>query len=170
MPDMNDLLWKHDDTAYRDKLAVLQEIASNWSDNPNDVRDFLPTLTTIWRENHDRERHPWVAMLAAHLLADVQETPESALSWDKLALRSLDDVWISVQDPNLYNAALRTLPSLYLNLAQSSRLCGQLLAFGEYIRRAEVALHWLPACAYRDDIVRTIGQEKGLVSMDTANG
>ena len=149
-------LLDHDMSNYKNIFNEIMEISRGWG-AISDKQDRLLPLTTIWHGlQADPETNALPRALVAHLLADLQLDPAAELQWDLESLRSLTPVWEQTADPRLFNAACRSLPSIYLSLARAAFGCADRLAAQEYLRRARAILPILPSCPYTSKLASAI--------------
>jgi hypothetical protein len=149
-------LLEHDSTTYSETFARIIELSKNWRTSA-DRRERLGPLTEIWAElQADPAAAALPLSMVAHLLADLQDDPAEELRWDLASLRALAPVWEQCTDGRLYDAACRSLPSIYLSLALAARKCGDIGGAREYLRRARLIFPVLPESRYTDDVDASI--------------
>jgi hypothetical protein len=149
-------LLEHDSSRYSDVLARIGDIVPGWRTGTARY-DRREALEDIWRELGDDPTRAFPRSMVAHLLADIQTDPHEETRWDLESLRVLAPVWEQTSDPRLFDAACRSLPSIYLSLACGARKRGDLEAAREYLRRARVTLPVLPGSPYTDELTMAIG-------------
>lgn len=107
------------------------------------ARALFEQAWAIRRDDYD-------ASIAAHYLAQVEESPHETLRWNLLAARHAESV--------AGDRALGFLASLYLNLGESHRQVGEWHQAQEAVARARAALAHLQPGGYRDFVAAGIGR------------
>lgn len=105
-------------------------------------------LTELWEEIGP-DGDPFHRCTLAHYLADLQETTEEELRWDRAALaaaETLTDDRVRAHHATLQVRAF--LPSLHLNLADDYQRLGRRDAARHHLRLAESVVDVLPADEY----------------------
>jgi hypothetical protein len=144
------MLLEHDSTTYSETFARIIELSKGWRTSATRYERLGP-LTEIWAEL--QTDHPTAALpmsMVAHLLADLQDDPSEELRWDLASLHALAPVWEQGTDGRLFDAACRSLPSIYLSLAHATYKCGDTNSAREYVRRARLIFPILPESRYTD--------------------
>jgi hypothetical protein len=159
-------LLDHDSSRYADVLGRIGALSRGWR-TATTRYDRREALEDIWRELGDDPTHAFPRSMVAHLLADIQADPHEETRWDLESLRVLAPVWEQTSDPRLFDAACRSLPSIYLSLACGARKRGDLDAAREYLRRARVILPVLPASPYTDELTTAIGALERVLRIGT---
>lgn len=124
-------------------------------------------LTALWERTDGDALH---RCTIAHYLADLQDTTESELHWDRRALAAVTD--LTDDRAQQYHASLRVqafLPSLHLNLADDYRRLGDTRQAHHHLDVAKELMIYLPEGEYTSVIRRGLDSTTGaLASGSTA--
>lgn len=105
-------------------------------------------MEDLWRQVGDHG-DPAHRCMVAHSLADLQDSPESELTWDERAMAAteeLTDERLQRLHPTLTVRGF--LPSLHLNLADDHRMLGQFDQARPHLAAATQGAQELPDDAY----------------------